>query len=499
MTNEELERLPSSEDGPREESPSRPVWGKWEWVLLAAALIAAGCYFFCHFPYILQRHSHLPGLGFTLTQWVLVFAALTAAGKKGRLKIRNHRAGLFLLMVSLGLGACFSLFGDDALRAMNLPVTVLTTALALASLTGANSLSPLSGPGLRVGLGRFLPSCFRHVALPLRAAAALREKGGVSRLKGLGAGIMIGLPVVAVAMSLLLSADGVFGALVRDGLQSLTLLDGALPMRLLLSVLGGLCLFSFLFSLQDQPAPVREKADRACSPLTLSTVLGMLSAVYALFVYVQFRYLFGGAEGAQSAGGYAEYARSGFFELVILSVLTLVLILPCLHLGKKSRAVRILCALTAMLTVVIVFSAFFRMRLYIQAFGLSVLRTVTLWGMAMILLALIASVVKCCLPEKKICPLLTALALSSWLALNCLNVDGIVARNQVRLYNDGVLKELDVSYLASLSPSVLPALEDIRDGQAREQALSDARKQLALAVPVPYDWSLCWLSMPGKQ
>ncbi|MBR6187225.1 MAG: DUF4173 domain-containing protein [Clostridia bacterium] len=499
MPNEALDEISVSEDGERKDASFRPAWGKWERLLMTAALTAAGCYFFCHFPFILRRNSHLPGVGLTLTQWVLSAAALTAAGKKGRLRVRNNRAGLFLLIVSLGLGACFALYGDDALRAMNLPVAVLSTAMALASLTGANPLSPLSGPGLRLGIGRFPPSFFRHFALPVRAAASLKEKGGVSRFKGVIVGIAVGLPVVAVAMSLLVSADGVFSALIHGALSSLSTLDGALPIRLLLSMLGGLCLFSFLFSLQDRPAPVREPPFPACSPVTLSTVLCMLSAVYALFVYVQFRYLFGGAEGARAAGGYAEYARSGFFELVILSLLTLLVILPCLHLGKKSRAVRCLCAVTALLTVVIVFSAFFRMRLYIRAFGLSVLRAVTLWGMAMILLALAASMAKCMLPDRKICPLLTVLALSSWLLLNCLNVDRLVARNQVRMFNDGVLAELDVSYLSSLSPSVLPALEDIRDDAARRQALSDAREQLSLAFPVSYDWSLCWLSMRGEQ
>ena len=498
MTNA-FEKPPIPQGGQREAASSRPAWGKWEWMLLAAALPAAGCYFFCHFPNILQKNSHLPGVGLTLTQWLLTAAALIAAGKKGRLRIRNNRAGVFLLAVSIGLGACFARFADDALRAMNLPVVCLSTALTLASLTGANPLSPLSGPGLRLGIRRILPSLFRHWTLPVRAAAALRQKNGPARLKGLGAGLALGGLAVVIAMSLLLSADGVFDALFQASVQKLSSLDGALPVRLLLSVLGGLCLFSFLFSFQFPSAQAAERKERSASSVTLSTALGMLAVVYALFVYVQFRYLFGGAETARMSGGYAEYARSGFFQLVILALLTLLLILPCLHLGRKSFAVRCLCALVALLTVVIVFSAFFRMRLYIRAFGLSVLRVVTLWGMAMILLALAASMLKCCLPEKRICPVLTALALLSWLALNWSNVDAVVARNQAALYNAGVLSEIDVSYIASLSPDALPALNEIRDQTARESALSAAEERLRLKTPIPYDWALSWLFLPGEQ
>ena len=430
---------------------------------------------------------------------MLTAVSLLAARRKRRLCFAKNPAGIFLLVCSLGLGACFSRFADDALRAMNLPVVCLSAALALASLTGANPLSPLSGPGLRLGIRRFLPSFIRHWALPFRAAAVIRQKTGLSRLKGLGAGLALGAFAVMIAMSLLLSADSVFDALFQAAVRRVTNLDGAFPLRLMLSVLCGLCLFSFLFSFQDPPASARNPAERSYSPVTLSTVLVMLSSVYAVFVYVQFRALFGGAETARMAGGYAEYARSGFFQLVILSLLTLLLILPCIRWGRESRPVRCLCALTAALTIVIVFSAFFRMRLYIQAFGLSVLRVVTLWGIAMILLALGAGIVKCWLPDQRICPFLTVLALSSWLALNWLNVDGIVARHQVRLYNEGTLTEIDVSYLASLSPDVLPALADIRDDEARQRVLSSAEELIRPETPLPYDWSLSWLFHPGEQ
>ena len=63
------------------------------------------------------------------------------------------------------------------------------------------------------------------------------------------------------------------------------------------------------------------------------------------------------------------------------------------------------------------------MRLYIQAYGLSVLRVATLWGMLMILCALIACLLKCLVPSARVCPALTVLALCTWTALNFGNVD----------------------------------------------------------------------------
>lgn len=478
---------------------SPPAWGAWEWIFLFSALLAAGCYFFAHFPGLLERNGHLPGVGLTLTQWLLAGVSLFAARKKGKLRGKSAAGGWFLLVIALALGLCYAIFADDAMRLMNLPVVWTATALALFSLTGVNPLPALEGRGLRLGLRRFLPSFFTQWALPLKALKNLPRPAKNEKLRGLGVGALLGLPVVLLAASLLASADPMFSSLLTSGFQSLDRIDASLLPRLLYTLTGGLCLFSFLAAGTGNPFAPEEPKERRVSPVILSTVFAMLGLVYALFVYVQFRYLFFGSEEAIREIGYAEYARSGFFQLVLLAVLTLALILPCLTFGKNSAAVRLLCAFVAALTLVINYSAFFRMRLYIQAFGLSVLRVVTLWGMLMIFCALAACLLKCAFPIARICPALTVVALCTWTALNYGNVDRLIARYQVSAYNQGTLTDLDASYLVSLSPDILPELERIEDSTMRGRALEKARVTFSQRSPRPYDWSLCWLKTNSPQ
>lgn len=478
---------------------SPPAWGAWEWIFLFSALLAAGCYFFAHFPGLLERNGHLPGVGLTLTQWLFAGVSLFAARKKGKLRGKSAAGGWFLLVIALALGLCYSVFADDAMRLMNLPVVWTATALALFSLTGVNPLPALEGRGLRLGLRRFLPSFFTRWALPLKTLKNLPRPAKNEKLRGLGVGALLGLPVVLLAAALLSSADQMFSSLLTSGFQSLDRIDGSLLLRLLYTLAGGLCLFSFLSAGTGNPFAPEEPKERRASPVILSTVLAMLGLVYALFVYVQFRYLFFGSEEAIREIGYAEYARGGFFQLVLLAILTLLLILPCLSLGKNSAAVRLLCAFVAALTIVIDYSAFFRMRLYIQAYGLSVLRVATLWGMLMILCALAACLLKCAFPAARVCPALTVAALCTWTALNYGNVDRLIARYQVSAYNEGTLTDLDASYLVSLSPDVLPELERIEDGITRDRALEKARVTFSERFPRPYDWSLCWLKANSPQ
>ena len=95
-----------------------------------------------------------------------------------------------------------------------------------------------------------------------------------------------------------------------------------------------------------------------------------------------------------------------------MALLTLCLILPSLILCREDKPLRILCAIVAILTIIIDISAFYRMYLYIGAYGLTTLRIVTLWGIGMILLALLAAIVKSIRPDVKICPILAVVVLT---------------------------------------------------------------------------------------
>ena len=452
-------------------------------LLVLAASIAAG-YIFCH-----HFGFALPGMGLWASQWALTAGTLLLAAKRGVLRARGHGEGWFLLACALLLGAAFGIFSDDSLRAMNLPVTLLLTVQALFSLTGQNDASSLSAQGLREGLHRLLPAPFRFWDAPFRSI----RFSAVPRT-GLLLGIGLAVPVAGIAIALLSCADGVFGDLLAEGLTSLGRTDGSLVYRLVFTLLLTLMLFSLLFGLLQPPREVKPAEGRHAPPLMFAVVLVVLGLIYALFVYIQFRYLFGGTETARMAGGYAQYARNGFFELVAVALLNLTLIFSALTLCPESRTVRILCAVTAVLTGLLDYSAFFRMRLYTEAFGLSVLRIVTLWGMVMILLALVLSLVKAARPHVRISVLLLIVLTGTWVGLNYLNVSRVTAQDHVRRYNEGKMESLDIAYL-SQSPDAYPALEAIADAQARHLAQDACLARLSARQPGWYDSSLSWRSL----
>ncbi len=287
--------------------------------------------------------------------------------------------------------------------------------------------------------------------------------------------MLISAPLLFVVVSLLSSADRIFGGWTDGFLKSL---DWSVLGRPAAGALFGIFIFGAFYALRNRQCAILPKNSRKAvflDPIAPIIVICSLDLIYALFAYVQFAYLFGGlTSGLPDGFSYAEYARSGFFELVRVTVINLIVLLSGAALADKKNPLRkaqqILSLTLAGFTGLLLFSAAWRMYMYVGAYGLTRLRALTVWGMALILLLLIAAVYKLLRPEFKYFPFFLASCMSAWLVLNFMNVDGLIARYNVDAYLSGRLETIDVGHLTSLSPASIPAL--IRLSSATEEPTS---------------------------
>ena len=398
---------------------------------------------------------------------------------------------ILLLTLAALLSLAYGLFGSVAMQLFNLPVLCLLLSQSLLALAGHCPEGALSAAGLSSGIRETLGSLFCHWGVPFRAVKS--RQGSTDALRSFGLGLLIAIPLLAVVLFLLASADTVFYALLNGLFASsdpLTSFWHAV-WQLIKLIAVALPVFSCLYTLL---LPRRARADKARASWPAAgcaTVLALLCLAYAAFVYVQVRYLFGGTETAAMAEGYAQYARTGFFQLVAVAMINLLAAQTSLLRCRQSRAVRALSALMSLLTAVILASAFWRMRLYIQAFGLSTLRLLTLWGMAMIALLLALTLVKCIRPEVRICALACTMILSSYVLLNYLSVDRVIACWNLRAYQNGSQQTLDTQYLSGLSPDVLSAPWQV-------EQLDAVREQQSQRRPDWFAWSLSWLRLENR-
>jgi len=193
-------------------------------------------------------------------------------------------------------------------------------------------------------------------------------------------------------------------------------------------------------------------------------LLGTLNVLFFGFIAVQFSYFFGGDALVQSLDGltYAKYARRGFFQLVTVAILVIVLLLFS-HWSYKSatdsdsKVFTYLAAIMLLLTMTIELSAAHRMSLYTSVYGLTELRFYTSIFMAWLLL-LFAWFSATVLRGKRAYFSFGAVvsALLCIVILHVVNPDAVIADVNLERFQEG--QKVDVTYLASLSADAVPAL-----------------------------------------
>ncbi len=210
------------------------------------------------------------------------------------------------------------------------------------------------------------------------------------------AGVGMTLPLLWVVTMVLMDADALFAVVAGDALAWLERHFGQVVLRLILAGCAMPFLFSLLyFAAHTELKPQEKRAKKERDGLPAVILLGALDLLYALFLAVQGVALFGDRAYLQRAGiSFAEYARSGFFQLVGLAGVNITLILLAVWFYRMDRRLKALSTVLVGLTGVLLVSAAWRMTLYVSAYGLSFKRMLTYWGMAVLTVFLALTVGK---------------------------------------------------------------------------------------------------------
>lgn len=388
---------------------------------------------------------HGPTAALTAAVWAWYALARWYAGPLRRREDRLLRGYVLILAAAFALGSNWYFRLWDLLALFVLVPVQLGGVLAPEKPWHLPSalLSRWGGgvSGLFTGLGAFFQSLVPEKAEKRRLPAALL-------------GTAAALAMVCLLVPVLASADALFAAVTAD-------LRAFIRDRFSVGLAKVLCgaaltpfLFSLLFSLgHPRGKPWTQRKAPAADPLTFAAILGALAALYLLFLGVQLRGVLGGADYlAQRGISYAQWARSGFFQMTGVTAVNLTAILAsswaCRPGGRGGRTVRLLAAAVLAESLALLGCAAWRMTLYVQAYGLSFKRFVTYWGMVMMALFLLTAAWKLLRPSRSFCRAAVPLALAGWLVLHCIPVDYLVARDQVDRYLSGQSPTVSVHYLA---------------------------------------------------
>jgi len=275
------------------------------------------------------------------------------------------------------------------------------------------------------------------------------------------------IPVLAAVLALLSSADVAFSQLFKNAFQDLNAGDAVgYP---IVGVLLFVCACGLYYSLKNrQPKAVAEQTKLwSLNKIAMMLVVGCIDAVLAVFAALQFGYLFSG--NVPAGYTYAEYARSGFWQLVGVALIVAVIVFFVQKSsevrGEKSKVIKIMLTLLCALTEIVLVSAFWRMALYEQAFFFSTLRIFTQAFMVATAGVFLVLAVSFWVPVFKLKKWIFITGIVVYLGLNFMNADAFIAQQNVAIQKDGA----DIRYLSQLSVDALPYYADRIDEQINKQ------------------------------
>jgi hypothetical protein len=282
------------------------------------------------------------------------------------------------------------------------------------------------------------------------------------RWLAIGAGAVVAAPVLLATLLLLTSADPVFAALLDqlDDSFDQALVQHALVIGVATWGSAGVLLGS-VRRVGVGPAALQRTLDLPFSSAV--PLLGGLTALLGLWVSVQLRTLFGGRTFLESSGVLvADYARQGFFELVIVAGLVLGALLLADDVlertdGPARRRFRALGQVLVALVAAVLASAVLRLALYLEFFGLTADRLFALAVLSWIALVLSWFTLTVLRGVRaRFAPGVLLLSAVWLMAFNVANPERVVVA--VNLARAEAGRPFDVAYHAQLSGDAVPAL-----------------------------------------
>lgn len=269
-------------------------------------------------------------------------------------------------------------------------------------------------------------------------------------------GVAISVPLVIFIIVLLYQADAVFAEVIRKIFEDIDL--NTVVGICFLFVFSFFCAYSGIRAFSKKRISSEVKDYRHQEPLIAITVLIIISIVYLFFSMIQILYLFLGKMELPANFTYAQYARQGFFQLLTVCILNVIIVLVGLGFFRKSKVLNVLLAIISGCTYIMLASSAFRMIMYVQNYGLTFMRLLVLWSIALIGILLVGILLQIFMERF---PLFRygLIVINIWfIALSFSHPDYSIAKYNL---SDKVnQEEVDYEYLTRLSSDAAPVVSE---------------------------------------
>lgn len=397
---------------------------------------------------------------------VLIFYRL----KSGK-KFNRHSVTALAFAVILSL----NLFIASSNTVKNIDCIFITLMIIYASYASENGLNKIRNTFSRDFIKSvFVPfNFFGDIFGSLKYG--VKDKSKLKNVKYALGGLIIAFPVTFIVSFLLFSSDDNFGNLFSRIFGDMDFNFMQYVVKIIVSIPISCYIFGMVYEKNSPESDLSEieNSFRIVPPVMACFSVVPVCVLYVMYLALQSTYFFSAFGNRLPQGfSYSEYARKGFFELTVVSVINLGIIIALQSFTKlnaenrKPKSLKIFTGLISCFTLLLITTALSKMFMYIKQYGLTILRVYT--SLFMILLTVVfISIIISQFRENFNTMKVAVISFCAYLAIfSFVPMDNIIAGYNVKNYLNGNLEEIDTYMIYyDLAPSASAELIPLLDAE----------------------------------
>ena len=321
-------------------------------------------------------------LGISMLLFVIIGNGIVfyILNKKDKIKNKN---GFILLLPIILLSCTYFIFANKTFYISNIFIIILLNLLMYGIVINPkNYLKNYLNNSLQLFKNTFtgLKESVNYTNKKAKEHIKVNDKINKDNIKKIVISLLVVFVVVGVVIGLLASADSIFANIFDEigksifGIINISSLF-SLIFRIIIIVIAYVLILSFILKLKKEYTyQTKEvKSNNNKYAFTIKLLLIALNVVYLVFCFIQIESLFAKMNGTDF--NYANYARTGFFQLMFVSFINFAVILLSNKFNEnKEKSIKILNLFLVIFTIIIAMSSMYRMYMYQMEFGLTYLR-----------------------------------------------------------------------------------------------------------------------------
>ena len=286
--------------------------------------------------------------------------------------------------------------------------------------------------------------------------------------------------IALIVIGLLCSADNEFAKIFSTIFKDINIFNvSELTGRIISIIIAFFYFAGFFMNMLDKENGLKEfekdeKTEKKES-YTIRMMITVLNLVYLVFCFTQIKVLF-----TEQNIKYSEFARKGFFQLMIVSLINIVMILKANNKNlketeKQEKYKKTMCIVMVIFTLIIIISAFARMTLYQQNYGYTRLRILVDYTLITEIILLIPTIIYILKNKIDLIKTYFVIIITMYCLVNFINIDKIIMKNNFNRYKE--TGYIDLNYLMEMNNSdLIEQLLELKDTEFKysEKAYSQS-------------------------